>query len=405
MAVGVGTTLGEKQSITLSLQAPSISTGPVIKKITAGSYNAIVIQGQKSTIDRPSTNMQQLMRNAELNEQGSAQFDDLMGQLLHNIGVLWFFNLVYEREFYATTLQLAYTSATSNAFITADLDVFYFFGIPRTVKEGFLVIDAKQDLMVMSALNGENKRKKDFMILSGMTGSAWEHLIFESLFNVPGASAVKLLQLATAQGVPVYKIDKSNIDQILPLLVIPGDDLADIVNAVNAGLEVTVSQKGVQLGTYSGVGYIVLDPITGAGPYYLSGGLAGGVAFTLEVWKKDVYNKIWVSLLARNLVLNWARGKIGAPYGFGCKDTFVHDAQSARCAGEYGTDTIRIDCSGLIEFAYYMVGFNFFVGKNAQGQYNFVKGNFNLPSPNTVLFGDLVFFENTYDKNSIHRPS
>jgi hypothetical protein len=199
--------------------------------------------------------------------------------------------------------------------------------------------------------------------------------------------------------VSIHRINGSNIGQVLPLLRLAAEDIFDIQSSVAAGKEVTVSESEVKVGGYRGVGLLILDPDRGDGLYLISGGLSGGATFTLKEWKKDVYNKVWAGLTVRNLVLGWARSKTGTPYGFGCKDTFVNDWQSARCASKYGPDTIRIDCSGLVEFAYYMVGFKFFVQKNAQGQFDFVRSNFSIPDANSVLFGDIIVFENTYDKN------
>ena len=404
VAVGNGTTLGEKQHVVLNLMAPTVSAIEIDKKVTAGSYNAIVVQGQKSAISQPSLSMQQLMANAERNEQGLANMDDLLGQLLHNIGIGWFFHWVYERDFYATTTQVAYTTLPSQAFVTADVTTHYFFGLPRSVSIGIFNIDAHRDTLAMGAINGEGQRKKDFMILGGMTGSSWEHLIYEGFLNVPAGSAVKLLKLATAQGIPVYRINRGNSAQILPLLSIPGEDLLDITNAINAGMEVTVSRTDVRLDdNYSGVGYIVLDPETGAGPYYLSGGLAGGVAFSVEEWKQQVYNKPRVTALARNLVVGWAKVLIGTPYGFGCKDPFFTPPNNY-CLDRYGPDDVlRIDCSGLVAFAYDMIGFPFFNGKNAVQQHGTIEslpGSF--PPENEARAGDIIFWQNTYKPGISH---
>ena len=50
----------------------------------------------------------------------------------------------------------------------------------------------------------------------------------------------------------------------------------DIQNAVNAGKTVTVPKTNIAIDTWTGVGYILFDPNTGAGAYMISGGFAGG---------------------------------------------------------------------------------------------------------------------------------
>ncbi len=43
-----------------------------------------------------------------------------------------------------------------------------------------------------------------------------------------------------------------------------------------AGLVATVSERAVQINSWTGVGYILLDPTTGTGAYRISGGIGGG---------------------------------------------------------------------------------------------------------------------------------
>jgi hypothetical protein len=50
----------------------------------------------------------------------------------------------------------------------------------------------------------------------------------------------------------------------------------DIRNAVNAGKVVTVSKTNITYNGWTGCGYIIIDPDTGAGAYMISGGMSGG---------------------------------------------------------------------------------------------------------------------------------
>ena len=52
--------------------------------------------------------------------------------------------------------------------------------------------------------------------------------------------------------------------------------MTDIRNGVNAGKTVTVHDTQITLNGWSGTGYIILDPNTGAGAYMIGGGLDGG---------------------------------------------------------------------------------------------------------------------------------
>ena len=114
------------------------------------------------------------------------------------------------------------------------------------------------------------------MLTSGSIGSALEHGIFEQLYSVPSVSTVKILQLANEQGIAIYNINASNVEAILPRLQVSQEVKDAIRNAVAQGREVIIPERNIQYYNWTGVGYIVLDPETGAGAYMISGGLAGG---------------------------------------------------------------------------------------------------------------------------------
>ena len=65
----------------------------------------------------------------------------------------------------------------------------------------------------------------------------------------------------------------------LPQLQQSADVMDEIQNAIAAGKEVTVSQGTVTVGGWTGAGYIIVDPQTGAGAYMIEGGANGGGIF------------------------------------------------------------------------------------------------------------------------------
>ena len=68
----------------------------------------------------------------------------------------------------------------------------------------------------------------------------------------------------------------------------------DIVNAVNAGKEVTVSKTNITYNEWSGCGYIIINPETGAGAYMLSGGLNGGFMY---IFWTVMWALAWIALI------------------------------------------------------------------------------------------------------------
>jgi hypothetical protein len=58
----------------------------------------------------------------------------------------------------------------------------------------------------------------------------------------------------------------------------------EIQNALNAGRTVTVHEAPITVSGWTGTGYIIDDPATGAGAYKISGGANGGVLIVLGVF-------------------------------------------------------------------------------------------------------------------------
>ncbi len=110
--------------------------------------------------------------------------------------------------------------------------------------------------------------------------SALEHRILELAFSDrqnPGnaVSAVKALAIAAQQGNWIYQITPSNIEVLDELSI--GAEVKDEIRAAAAtGKEVTVSESTITVAGWTGAGYIISDPETGAGAYKISGGSNGG---------------------------------------------------------------------------------------------------------------------------------
>src|SRR5262245_19086035 len=92
------------------------------------------------------------------------------------------------------------------------------------------------------------------------------------------------LGMANDQGIPTYHIDSSNASTILPLLQLDSSDLADIQDALGAGLEVITSGTYVNFNGMSILGTIIKDPVSGSATFFISGGTNGAIlAITLIV--------------------------------------------------------------------------------------------------------------------------
>jgi hypothetical protein len=114
--------------------------------------------------------------------------------------------------------------------------------------------------------------------------SAMENLLPEQMFSTEdnpahGISAVKALQIAAAEGQRIWTITSENSDIAIPNLSLPDDIISEIRNSAAAGMEITAHEQPVNFYGSSQIGYIILDPQTGAGAYKIGGGENGGAIF------------------------------------------------------------------------------------------------------------------------------
>jgi hypothetical protein len=130
---------------------------------------------------------------------------------------------------------------------------------------------------------------RSFIASQGPRQSANEHLVPEALFDDPATtekeaeaiSAVKAIQIAAQQGQKIFTITQANIDQVLPQLAHKALIIQDVKDAVAAGKIVTISQSTISYKGWTGAGYILIDPNTGAGAYLIGGGADGAISLFL----------------------------------------------------------------------------------------------------------------------------
>ncbi len=209
--------------------------------------------------------------------------DDIVGDLLYLTALTYYKELDLINEILAKILRVNISRLPSENIFSFELDVATsFYDIPISVGLDALAMDVDYNIHAIKSLNGDLEKPKQFMLTSGQISSILEYSVPEQLFSTPentveGISAITALKIANNQGVPIYTINHTNIDTILPLLQVDSAVITDIQNAVNAGKEVTISKTNIDFNGWVGCGYIITDPITGAGAYMISGGTNGSI--------------------------------------------------------------------------------------------------------------------------------
>lgn len=163
------------------------------------------------------------------------------------------------------------------------------FGIVRSVSFPGVAMDVDRVQVQAAAKDNDKQKRIAFLRQTGAMGSAFEHAVPEKLFADPskpandpsqpqGVSAVKAIALAASQGQKVYTLNAQNQayhEALLAEITLDAETRVEIRNALMAGMEVTAHQAEITLNGWTGSGYIILDPETGAGAYKISGGRMG----------------------------------------------------------------------------------------------------------------------------------
>jgi hypothetical protein len=269
--------LGGVMKLTTELSSPNLSTDIRTTDITHGISYAIGIPILNYSSTQQIGQVDTLRVLQGYLDDSINAMDSRAGELLYNIALEYFNQLNGLSKSIEGVMHVHNTKMPSIALVSADATYNEIFGMPISppIMKG-LGIDAIRVASSPFSIDGDMAQRKEFLKHRGLNSSYLEHKILENLLGEESISAVKALQIAAQNGMPIYTINQSSINSILPILTISATDKADIQNAINAGKEVIVSRDNVTLQEWSGVGYIVRDPNTGAGTYMISNSLGGG---------------------------------------------------------------------------------------------------------------------------------
>jgi len=232
-------------------------------------------------------------------------------EYLHQVQLHYWAETDYLGELAASRRGVHTLRLPSVSLVSSTLSVSYYFGAPRTAVYAGRVMDVQRSLI--GAAGADQEQVVAWVKQSGLQGSYLEGSVFEQLelaaSGTPqpnGISAVHLIVAAASLDVPIYRITPENASTVQPLLNLPADVERDIANALAAGQSVLTPESVIDLGPWSGVGYILQDEETGDGAYLISGGLAGGgvIDCLIDLLPKyrDLLTFILLSLLLARLL-------------------------------------------------------------------------------------------------------
>lgn len=272
-AVGMGVTQSFKMEFTL----PNIGTDQVQNNITGGGLYAVGLVPDRLQNDYSAVLQQRAQTLRDFVTGGGDRSSDKgLGEQLYLSAMTYFWEVDQMADALASQADMIYAKQPGEGVFALSLSVLNLFGVPSSVSVTGVNIDVDRAVYIALSKLGDSQIVRDFVSALGSDSSALEHAIIEQVYGVNGISAVKAIQLANFQGLRTYNVTSSNLSSVLPILQVSNAIKTDIQNAVNAGKEVIIPEGELQVEAWTGVGYIISDPVTGAAGYLISGGFAGG---------------------------------------------------------------------------------------------------------------------------------
>ena len=283
VSLGNSIGMGKSQQLDMTLSAPTISTNIISNNLIAGTYNAVVFDlgiTVSKQLDDSAERAKATKAKIESNNLSGITKDDVMGEFLEGMGLGYWGMMDVANRVASRINGVVDARLPSEGIFIYDLKVNFAFGVPFSAIPGGFATDIDHDSHVVFAKNGDKTKPVSFMATTGMLGSKMEASVYDFTFNKRysgrGISTAHIFEYANQQGMPLYTIDSSNMNTVLPLLQVGTDVKTDIQNAINAGKVVTIPKGNIHKDGWTGSGYLIFDPNTGAGAYMISGGLAGG---------------------------------------------------------------------------------------------------------------------------------
>ena len=156
------------------------------------------------------------------------------------------------------------------------------YNIVTKLDYGNLFIDVDADDHYLKDRKGDKNKERLCRYHLGLNGSANEGFIWSLCSrdkNSETVSTVSILEKAKNDGIEIFELDKSNINEhisLLDALKLSESEKIRIKSDIESGRIVIIPEDNVTIGSWTGTGYIVFDSDSGAGSYMISGGLNGG---------------------------------------------------------------------------------------------------------------------------------
>jgi len=271
VASGTGPGLGGNELFSIRTRSPNLPDGVQELPVKAGEYLGIAFGAGPVTredLEGVKTSLEETAARLKAGNLPGLTKDDILGGFLHASALANLAEVDTLSDIRARVMGIADVRRPSSSVVTLMLATNYFFGIPRSIsvagpsnpEMGFRAAIAPKD--------GNRDKARRYLLLSGLDASATASALQEYLLSGPGypvtsVSAVKAMNSASEQAVPLYRITRSNSAATIGGLQLAEEVEQALTNEAGADLTLIVPRRDVAFGAWSGVGYGAVDSPTG----------------------------------------------------------------------------------------------------------------------------------------------
>lgn len=282
---------GAELDLNLRFIQPNVAPDTAHHNMVAGETHTLVLDAGNPPDSLIESRMNRL-RTLTNEEQ-------LLSEKLYLVGLRYMQHVDDGIDFAAGVRWQRPVKRVFEADIKRQINVSYnFAGAPLRLIPAENNIDVARLVVGIVPIDNDLSNRAEALALAGLESSYREGSIWEEMHSRQGISAAKALLLARISGQQIQTVTASNVDAVLASANLSADVEEEIRGAVGQGRIAKIAPQNVSLGGWTGTGYILQDPATGAATYPISGGLAGGAmtaaataliaeVFGSEPWLED----------------------------------------------------------------------------------------------------------------------
>jgi len=247
--------------------------------VTVGGVHAIALDGQY--IDGQSLEQEALALPALSQIYASNLLDSrFSGPLLSYLGRSYHRQLDIEVQNASASTGSLIFHGVNEAIISIDLTARLASDGTYKMSVGSRAIDAPRNMFAILPHQASSSYDPAPVLFAlGQAASALEHAVFAKAMGWPAESTMSILRFAANHEQSIYVINQTNKASLVSQLNYPQAIIDNINTLVGQG-RIIITPSGEQtINGWKGIGFIALDPQTGAAAFIINGGAAGGKQF------------------------------------------------------------------------------------------------------------------------------